>query len=65
MSSPMASTNSAVATGTGYDEAEMRRRKVSSHEKANGSIVYSLDAEDTKKLQKKVQLVFRAFLIVC
>lgn len=60
----MASTNSAVATGTGHDEAEMRRRKVSSHEKVNGSIVYSLDAEDTKKLQERVQSLFRAFLIV-
>lgn len=60
----MASTNSAVATGAGNDEVEMRRRKVSSHEKANGSTVYSLDAEDTKKLQKKVQIVGCAFLIL-
>jgi predicted oxidoreductase (fatty acid repression mutant protein) len=55
----MASSNSAVATGAGHDEAEMRRRNVSSHEKANGSVVYSLDAEDTKKLQKKVQILVR------
>lgn len=50
----MASTNSAVATGAGHDEAEVRRRNVSSHEEANGNVVYSLEAEDTKKLQKKV-----------
>lgn len=53
----MASTNSATTTGAGHDEAEMRRRKVSSYEKANGSVVYTLDAEDTKKLQQKVPSV--------
>ena len=51
----MASTDSALGTGAGHDKAEMRRRNVSSYEKANGNTVYSLEAEDTKKLQKKVR----------
>lgn len=52
----MASTNSAQATGAGHDEAgQLRKRNVSSYEKANGNTVYSVEAEDTKKLVKKVR----------
>ncbi|EXJ76603.1 dolichyl-phosphate-mannose-protein mannosyltransferase [Cladophialophora psammophila CBS 110553] len=48
----MATTNSGHSTGAGKDEAELRRRNVTSYEKANGQHVYKLEAEDTKKLQK-------------
>ena len=48
----MASTNSSYTTGAGKDEAELRRRNVSSYEKANGNQVVKVEAEDTKKLQK-------------
>lgn len=60
----MASANSATTTGAGHDEAEMRRRKVSSHEKANGSVVYTLDAEDTKKLKQKVPSIYSSTVTV-
>ena len=48
----MASPNSSHTTGAGKDEAELRRRNVSSYEKTNGNKVVQMDAEDTKKLQK-------------
>ena len=48
----MAATNGGYTTGTGKDEAELRRRNVASYEKANGQHVYKVEAEDTKKIQK-------------
>ena len=48
----MATSNSGYTTGAGKDEAELRRRNVSSYEKTNGNQVVHMDAEDTKKLQK-------------
>ena len=48
----MATTNGGYSTSAGKDESELRQRNVSSYEKANGSTVYKLEAEDTKKLQK-------------
>ena len=57
----MAASNGAFASGAGKDEAELRRRNVSSYEKANGGAVYKLEAEDTKKLQKKVRLYPQRF----
>ena len=48
----MATTNGGYSTGAGKDEAELRHRNVSSYEKANGSTVYKVEAEDTKKLQQ-------------
>jgi dolichyl-phosphate-mannose-protein mannosyltransferase len=50
----MASIDSAYTTGAAHDEADPRRRNVSSYEKTNGKTVYSVEAEDTKKLAKKV-----------
>ncbi len=52
----MAASNGAFTSGAGKDEAELRRRNVSSYEKANGGAVYKFEAEDTKKLQQKVRL---------
>ncbi len=48
----MATSNNGYTTGARKDEAELRRRDVSSYEKANGKQVVKLEAEDTKKLQK-------------
>ena len=48
----MATTNGGYTTGSAKDEAELRRRNVSSYENANGQHVYKVEAEDTKKLQK-------------
>lgn len=48
----MASTNGGYATGAGKDEAELRRRNVTSYETANGQHIYKVEAEDKKKLQK-------------
>ena len=48
----MAATDVGYSTGTGKDEAELRRRNVDSYEKANGQHVYKVEAEDTKRLQK-------------
>ena len=48
----MAATDSGHATGAAKDEADLRRRNVSGYEKANGSQVIKLEAEDTKKLNK-------------
>jgi dolichyl-phosphate-mannose-protein mannosyltransferase len=58
----MASTDSAHTTGAVRDEADLRRRNVSSYEKTNGKTVYSVEAEDTKKLVKKVNTVRFHFL---
>lgn len=52
----MATSNyGAVATGAQSDEAEMRRRNVQNYQNANGGQVYKLEAEDKKKLRKKVR----------
>jgi len=52
----MASSNhNAVTTGAQQDEAELRRRNVQSYQGANGGHVYKLEAEDKKKLRKKVR----------
>lgn len=48
----MATPNSGYTTGAAKDEAELRRRNVSSYEKANGNQVVKMEAEDTKKMQK-------------
>jgi hypothetical protein len=48
----MASTNGVYTTGAGRDEAELRRRNVTSYEKANGQHIYKVEAEDTKKIRK-------------
>lgn len=48
----MSNPNGVYTSGTGRDEAELRRRNVQSYEKANGGAVYKLEAEDAKKLQK-------------
>lgn len=48
----MANATAGYATGAGRDEAELRRRNVTSYENANGQHVYKVEAEDTKKLQK-------------
>lgn len=48
----MAGINAGYTTGTGRDEAELRRRNVPGYETANGGHVYKADSEDTKKLQK-------------
>lgn len=46
----MAVTDGAISTGT--DEGGIRRRNLQSYEKTNGSTVYRLEAEDTKKLSR-------------
>lgn len=46
----MTATNGAFTTGK--DDGEARRRNVQTHEKANGSMVYEIEAEDSKKLHK-------------
>ena len=52
----MASNNyNAVTTGATKDEAELRRRNVSSYENTNGGQTVKLEAEDKKKLRKKVR----------
>lgn len=52
----MASKNyNAVTTGATKDEAELRRRNVSSYENTNGGQTVKLEAEDKKKLRKKVR----------
>lgn len=48
----MATTNGSYATGAGRDEAELRRRNITSYENANGAHVYKVEGEDKKKLQK-------------
>lgn len=48
----MAATNQGYATGTGKDEAELRRRNVASYEKVNGKQIQNREADDRKKLQK-------------
>ena len=48
----MANVDGAYTTGTGQDKTELRKRNVSSYEGANGSTVYKVEAEDTKKLQQ-------------
>ena len=48
----MASAEGGFTTGVGNDQAELRQRNTSSYEKANGSTVYKVQAEDTKKLRK-------------
>ena len=48
----MTTVNGGYTTGAGGDEAELRRRNVTSYENANGSHIYKVEAEDTKKLQK-------------
>lgn len=50
-------TANGYSTGAVKDEAELRRRNVTSYENANGSHVYKVEAEDTKKLQKVSQVV--------
>jgi len=45
---------SAAATGASAEDAELRRRNVQSYQNANGGQVYKLEAEDKKKLQKRV-----------
>jgi dolichyl-phosphate-mannose-protein mannosyltransferase len=50
----MASSPSAgVATGASRQDADLHRRNVQSYDKANGQHVVRLEAEDTKKLQKR------------
>lgn len=44
--------NGNYATGTGKDEAELRRRNVTTQQTANGGHVYKIEAEDVKKLKK-------------
>lgn len=51
----MAAKDEGYTTGARKDEAELQRRNVSSYENANGSTVYKVEAEDIKKLQKKVR----------
>jgi hypothetical protein len=46
----MAATSGASTTG--IDDGDVRRRNVQSHEKANGGMVYKIEAEDTRKLPK-------------
>lgn len=46
----MAATRDAFTTGK--DDGDLRRRNIQTHEKANGGMVYKIEAEDTKKLQK-------------
>lgn len=41
-----------AATGISKDEAELRRRNVSSYENANGGQVVKIEAEDKKKTKK-------------
>ena len=48
----MSTVNGGYTTSAGGDEAELRRRNVTSYENANGSHIYKVEAEDTKKLQK-------------
>ncbi|KIW57650.1 hypothetical protein PV05_02217 [Exophiala xenobiotica] len=48
----MATVKGGYTTGAGQDEAELRRRNVTSYDNANGQHVYKVEAEDTKKLQK-------------
>jgi hypothetical protein len=48
--------NGGFTTGTANDEAELRRRNVTSRETTSGGHIYKLEAEDTKKL-KKVSVV--------
>lgn len=48
----MATTNGGYATGAGRDEAELRRRNITSFENANGQHVYRVEAEEKKKLRK-------------
>jgi len=48
------SSHNAVTTGAHQDEAELRRRNVQSYQNANGGQVYKLEAEEKKKLRKKV-----------
>lgn len=56
----MANVNGAYSTGKGQDEAELRRRNKSSYEGTNGSTVYKVEAEDTKKLQQVGSLNYNA-----
>lgn len=48
----MTTVNGGYTTGAAGDEAELRRRNVTSYENANGQHIYKVEAEDTKKLQK-------------
>lgn len=50
----MATTNGGYATGAGKDEAELRRRNVTSYETANGQHIYKVEAEDTKSFKRLV-----------
>ena len=53
----MASTKGGYATGATGDEAELRRRNVTSYQSANGQHVYKVEAEDKKKLQKVANIL--------
>ena len=55
-----APNHNAVTSGALRDDAELRRRNVHSYENANGGQVVKLEAEDRKKLQKKVRLLKHA-----
>lgn len=46
----MASTNGTFTTG--MDDGDARRRIIQTYEKANGSTVHKIEAEDIKKLHK-------------
>jgi hypothetical protein len=48
----MSTPNGVYTSGTGKNEADLRRRHVQSYEKANGGAAYKVEAEDTKKLEK-------------
>lgn len=52
----MATVNGGYTTGAGQNEADLRRRNVTSYDNANGQHVYKVEAEDTKKLQKVGQM---------
>jgi hypothetical protein len=47
----MAAVNGGYTTGAGRDEADLRRRNVTSYDNANGQHVYKVEAEDIKKLK--------------
>lgn len=51
--------NGGMTTGAARDEAELRRRNVTTKETPNGGHIYKIEAEDTKKLKKvRINLVF-------
>jgi hypothetical protein len=58
----MAASKASYTTGAASDDAELRRRTVTGFEKANGSQVVRVEAEDTKKLHKVGALPSRATL---